>query len=63
MTVEIFRREVLDARRETWVGGISLAQPLRWWVVSAVAVALAAAVLCLLLLGTYTRRLIWQQSS
>ena len=55
-THRIFRQEVLDARRQHWIGGISLVQPLRWWVATSVAIALAVAVLCLLFAGSYTRR-------
>ena len=51
-----FRKEVLDARRQSWLGNISLAQPLRWQVVAGVAMALATAVLCVLFFGTYTAR-------
>jgi membrane fusion protein len=51
-----YRREVLEARRQGWLGGISLSQPLRWWVLAAVSGALAIAVLCLLFFGTYTQR-------
>jgi multidrug efflux pump subunit AcrA (membrane-fusion protein) len=53
---DLFRKEVLDARRQSWLGNISLAQPLRWGVLAAVAVALAAAVLCMLFFGTYAAR-------
>lgn len=55
MTNPLFRREVIDARRQSWLGGISLSQPLRWWVLTAVAVAMAATVVCLLVLGSYTQ--------
>jgi hypothetical protein len=51
-----FRKEVLDARRQSWLGNISLAQPLRWQVLAGVAMALATAVLCVLFFGTYTAR-------
>ncbi len=51
----LLRREVLDARRQNWIGQISLRQPLAWWVVTAVAVALALAVFGFLVFGSYTR--------
>ena len=52
----LFRTEVLDARRQSWLGGISLSQPLQWWVLTSVAGAIAAATVCLLFFGTYVRR-------
>lgn len=56
MSQELFRREVLEAKRTSWLGGISLAQPIRLWVLSSVAIATALAVALFLTLGTYTRR-------
>lgn len=56
MTQELFRREALEAKRRGWLGGISLAQPLRLWMLT-LGAALAATVVALFLtLGTYTRR-------
>lgn len=52
----LFRPQVLEARRRSWLGGISLAQPLRLWVLGYVAIAAAAAVVCLGVLGSYTER-------
>lgn len=52
----LFRREVLDAQRHSWLGGISLVQPLRPRVLAGVVFAIAAAVLCFLVFGNYTRR-------
>jgi len=52
----LFRPEVLEARRRSWLGGISLAQPLRLWVLGYAAIAAAAAVVCLGALGSYTER-------
>lgn len=52
----LFRQEVLDARRQGWLGTISLAQPLRWRVLAGVAIALASAALCVLFFGTYSAR-------
>lgn len=56
MTQGLFRKEVMDAKRSGWLGGISLAQPLHlWWLT--LGAALAALVVGLFLtLGTYTRR-------
>ena len=55
-SLELFRKEVLDARRTSWLGGISLAQPIRLWVLAAFAATAALAVILLLVLGHYTRR-------
>lgn len=56
MAQELFRREVLDARRTSWLGGVSLAQPVRLLVLAFAAIVAALAVASFLLLGTYTRR-------
>ena len=52
----LFRPEVLEARRRSWLGGISLAQPLRLWVLGYAAIAAAAAIVCLGIFGSYTER-------
>jgi membrane fusion protein len=52
----LFRREALEAGRRSWLGGISLSQPLPVHVLAGVAMTLAAAVACLLAFGSYTRR-------
>lgn len=56
MSQELFRREVLEAKRTSWLGGISLAQPIQLWVLTSVAVIAALAVGLFLTFGTYTRR-------
>lgn len=56
MREQLFREEVLEARRHGWLGGISLAQPLPLWVLAACASAAALAVGIFLATGTYTRR-------
>jgi membrane fusion protein len=56
MSQELFRREVLEAQRGSWLGSVSLAQPLQVWVLTAAAIALAALVVLYLVLGSYTRR-------
>lgn len=56
MSQELFRREVLEAKRTSWLGGISLAQPIRLWVLTSAAVIAALAVALFLTFGTYTRR-------
>ncbi|MDG6348066.1 HlyD family efflux transporter periplasmic adaptor subunit [Luteimonas sp. 8-5] len=52
----LFRPEVMEARRQSWLGGISLVQPLRLWVLSCVAIAGGASVVALMALGSYTQR-------
>lgn len=56
MTQSLFRKQVIDARRISWLGGISLVQPLRLWVLTAFAAVAALCVGLFLALGTYTRR-------
>jgi membrane fusion protein len=52
----LFRPEALAAKRGEWLGTIQLATPLSGWVLSAVAIALAVALLAFLTFGHYTRR-------
>ncbi|MFZ5637718.1 MAG: HlyD family secretion protein [Pseudomonadota bacterium] len=52
----LFRKEVMEARRNGWLGGISLAQPVRFRLIAWAAVAIAIAILLLLVFGSYTRR-------
>lgn len=56
MTGPLFRNEVIEARRESWLGPISIAQPLPLWVISLLAVAIATAIVVLLAFGEYSRR-------
>lgn len=56
MTQPLFRPEVIAAKRTSWLGGISLAQPIRLWVLTAFAAFLALAVILFLVFGSYTRR-------
>lgn len=56
MACSLFRREAIAARNRSWLGGISLAQPLPVWLLAAFAVAAAAAVVLFLGAGEYTRR-------
>lgn len=56
MSNDLFRKEVMEARRASWLGGISLAQPLRLWVLTLAGMTAAGAIIAFLLLGTYTRR-------
>lgn len=56
MSAELFRREVLEAKRVGWLGSISIVQPIRFWVLAISAAVIALAVVLLLTFGTYTRR-------
>jgi membrane fusion protein len=56
MSESLFRQEALDAKRGSWLGNISLAQPLPIWVMTTFAVGAALAIGLLLTLGSYTRR-------
>ncbi|MCQ4166353.1 HlyD family secretion protein [Tahibacter harae] len=53
---ELFRREALDAQRGSSLGEIALTQPLRPALLSIAAILAAAAIVLLLVFGTYTRR-------
>jgi len=53
---ELFRREVLEAKRSSQLGGITLAQPLRLWLLTAFAVLAASVIVGFLFLGEYSRR-------
>ncbi len=53
---DLFRKEVLEARRAQWLGTVSLAQPVRLWWLALFAMLAAIAVVAFLVLGEYTRR-------
>ena len=52
----LFRKEVLESRRNQWLGEISLVQPLRGWILAGFAISAALLVLAFLFFGDYTRR-------
>jgi membrane fusion protein len=52
----LFRQEVLDARKGSWLGGIAVATPLSRWVIVAMVLAVGTALVLFLVLGHYTRR-------
>lgn len=52
----LFRPEVMQARRQEWLGSISLAQPLRPWVFGLLLFTAALGVGLFLAFGEYTRR-------
>ena len=56
MNAPLFRPEVVQARRQDWLGRISLAQPMPIWVGAMFALLAAGAVACLLLFGEYAHR-------
>lgn len=56
MSQGLFRKEVLEARRTSWLGAISLAQPLNACLLSGAAGIVAFAVVLFLCICTYTRR-------
>ncbi len=47
---------MLQARRNSWLGSISLAQPIPLWVLTGAASAAALIIVLFLIFGTYTRR-------
>jgi len=47
----LFRREVMEARRGEWFGGVVLVQPLSFALVTAFAVLCAGAILAFLFFG------------
>lgn len=56
MSQGLFRQEVIDAKRGEWLGSIIVAAPLSRWLLTTLALTLAAAILLFLFLGHYTRR-------
>jgi membrane fusion protein len=53
---KLFRDEVFDAKRDTWLGQIVLIRPISFTFLTIATVALAAAVLAFLFWGEYTRK-------
>lgn len=56
MTELLFRPEILEAKRRSWLGSISMAQPWSLWVLTGFAALAATAVVLFLAFGEYTRR-------
>ena len=56
MSQGLFRQEVIDAQRGEWLGSIIVAAPLSRWLLTLLALTLAAAILLFLFFGHYTRR-------
>lgn len=51
-----YRREVLEAKRGSWLGEISLSQPLKLWVLACFAALAAALIIGFIVFGEYSRR-------
>ena len=56
MPRSLFRKEAIDAQREKFLGEASLAQPVRMWVYTATACAIAVLAVAVAVWGQYTRR-------
>ncbi len=52
----LFRKEAVEAQQRNWLGGISLAQPLRFWTLALFAAIFAFVIIGFLYLGEYSRR-------
>ena len=52
----LFRSEVVEAKRGEWLGTIRLATPLSRWLLTLIALAIAALLIAFVTLGQYTRR-------
>lgn len=56
MTESLFRQEVLDAKKHSFLGSISIAQPISLWVYASGGLMCACLIVTFLMLGEYTRR-------
>lgn len=56
MAEPLFRPEVLQSRRQSWLGGISLTQPLGLWLLAGFAAMAVVAIVLFLVVGEYTQR-------
>lgn len=56
MSHDLFRPEVLEAKGSGYLGGISLIQPLRLWLLTGFTVLAATVIVGFLIFGEYTRR-------
>ncbi|MBN6111956.1 HlyD family secretion protein [Xanthomonas bonasiae] len=52
----LFRKEAIDAQRRGWLGEISLAQPVRFWLSAVFAAMAAFSIISFLCFGEYSRR-------
>lgn len=53
---ELFRKEVLEARRNGWLGSVSISQPMRLWSLAFAALVVTVSIVLFLVFATYTRR-------
>jgi membrane fusion protein len=56
MTESLFRQEALDAKKHSFLGSISIAQPMSLWVYAGGGLVCACLIVTFLILGEYTRR-------
>ena len=56
MSRPLFRREAVDAQRSSWLGSISLTQPMPVVWMAGLVLFAATALVTFLVLGEYTRR-------
>lgn len=56
MSSELFRKEVLEARKTSWLGSISLSQPMSLWLLTAAAFLAAIIIVLFITFGEYARR-------
>lgn len=52
----LYRSEVLDAKRNRWLGGLILRQPLSHWVLTWIAISTVSIAVAFLYLGEYARK-------
>ncbi|WP_408951515.1 HlyD family secretion protein [Lysobacter sp. Hz 25] len=53
---DLFRKQVIEAQSNVWLGSISLAQPHRTWVLTLLASGMGCGLILFLIFGTYTQR-------
>lgn len=53
---KLFRPEAIEAQRGSWMGDISVATPLRGWIIALLFAVIAVILVAFLVLGHYTRR-------
>ncbi len=56
MPRSLFRKEAIDAQRQKFLGEASVSQPVKLWVYTVMAIAIAAIVIAVAVWGQYTRR-------
>lgn len=56
MPNDLFRPEVMLARRDAWLGPVAVSQPLSIWLLTVIATGAAAVTLAFLVVATHTRR-------